>query len=60
MDEPGQPLARDPRSMNRTVYAYQIKTLSQYPLLIGEILRRAEQRRVRRAKWRALFRKLTA
>jgi len=38
--------------MNRTVYAYQIKMLSQYPLLIGEILRRAEQRRVRRAKWR--------
>jgi hypothetical protein len=45
--------------MNRTVYTYQIKTLSQYPLLIREILRRAEQRRLRREKWRALFRKLT-
>jgi hypothetical protein len=41
--------------MNRTVHTYQIKTLSQYPLLIGEILHRAEQRRLRRAKWRALF-----
>ncbi|MEA3147915.1 MAG: hypothetical protein QOI53_3511 [Verrucomicrobiota bacterium] len=44
--------------MNRTVYTYQIKTLSQYPFLIGEILRRAEQRRLRRARWRALFQKL--
>jgi hypothetical protein len=50
MDEPGQRLAGDPRSMNRTVYTYQIKTLSQYPLLIGEIQCRAEQRRLRRAK----------
>jgi hypothetical protein len=46
--------------MKRTVHIYQIKTLSQYPLLIGEILHRAEQRRTRGAKWRALFRKLTA
>jgi len=46
--------------MNRTVYTHQIKTLSQYPLLIGEILRRADERRLRRAKWRALFRKLTS
>ena len=45
-------------NMNRTVHTYQIKTLSQYPLLIGEILRRAEQRRFRRAKWWALCRKL--
>ena len=44
--------------MNRTVHTYQIKTLSQYPFLIGEILRRAEQRRVRRAKRGTLFRKL--
>jgi hypothetical protein len=44
--------------MNRTVHTYQIKTLSQYPLLIGEILRREEQRRLRRDKWRALFLKL--
>ena len=58
LDEPRQWLADDLKSMNRTVYTYHIKTLSQYPLLIGEILHRAEQRRLRRDKWRALLRKL--
>jgi hypothetical protein len=57
-DEPTQPLTDHPKSMNRTVHTYQTKTLSQYPLLIGEILRREEQRRLRRDKWRALFLKL--
>jgi hypothetical protein len=44
-------IAGNRRPMNRTVNNYQIKTLSQYPLLIGEILRRSDERRLRRAKW---------
>ena len=36
LDKPRQRLADDPKSMNRTVYTYHIKTLSQYPLLIAK------------------------
>jgi hypothetical protein len=32
------------------------KTLSDYPLLIGEVLRRSEIKRLRRERWKALLR----
>jgi hypothetical protein len=32
------------------------KTLSDYPLLIGEMLRRSAMRRLRRERWKALLR----
>jgi hypothetical protein len=31
------------------------KTISDYPLLIGELLRRSELRKARRQRWAALF-----
>jgi hypothetical protein len=31
------------------------KTISDYPLLIGELLRRSELRKARRQRWSALF-----
>jgi hypothetical protein len=31
------------------------KTISDYPLLIGELLRRAELRDIRRQRWFAFF-----
>lgn len=31
------------------------KTISDYPLLIGELIRRSELRRARRERWAALF-----
>ena len=45
--------------MNRQVFTHQVKTLSDYPLLIGEILRRSELRYARRAKWLGFLRKAT-
>ena len=44
--------------MNRRFKVQSIKTLSDHPLLIGEILRRSDLRNVRKAKWRACLRKL--
>jgi hypothetical protein len=35
------------------------RTISDHPLLIGEILRRSELRTNRRAKWRAFLKKMT-
>jgi hypothetical protein len=43
--------------MNRRVAIHQIRTISDCPLLVGESLRRAELRNVRRSKRRAFFAK---
>jgi hypothetical protein len=32
------------------------KTLSDYPLLIGEVLRRSELRRLRKVRWKIFWR----
>jgi hypothetical protein len=45
--------------MDRRIATHHIKTVSEYPLLVGEILRRAELRNLRRSKWRAFLRRLT-
>jgi hypothetical protein len=37
-----------------------MKTISDYPLLVGELLRRAEMRQKRRVKWNRLMRRLFA
>jgi hypothetical protein len=44
----------DPEPTKSIRYSPQTRTLSDYPLLIGEVLRRHELRRQRRAK-RAMF-----
>ena len=44
--------------MNRRYKGQPTKTLSDHPLLIGEILRRSDLNNVRKEKWRASLRKL--
>jgi hypothetical protein len=44
--------------MNRQVAVQETKTISDYPLLIGEILQRSELRKLRRKKWRVLLGKV--
>lgn len=44
---------------NETYCFSTTNTLSDFPLLIGEMLRRSDLRSQRRARWRALIRKLT-
>ncbi|MFY9986120.1 MAG: hypothetical protein WAK31_15245 [Chthoniobacterales bacterium] len=43
--------------MNRPIVVHQIKTISDYPLLVGEILRRADLRTLPRVKWQAFVKK---
>jgi hypothetical protein len=44
--------------MDRRVAFQKITTISDHPLLIGEILRRSALRDVRRAKWRGFLQKI--
>ena len=44
--------------MDRRVAFQPIRTISDHPLLVGEILRRSALRNIRRAKWRALWKKI--
>jgi hypothetical protein len=46
-------------AMNTRVTFYRTKTISDYPLLVGEILRRAALRDMRKEKWRRFVRKLS-
>src|SRR5258707_75937 len=41
--------------MDRRVAFQPIRTISDHPLLVGEILRRSALRDIRRAKWRAFW-----
>jgi hypothetical protein len=47
----------DPRSSFRKarVDFMRTKTISDYPLLIGELIRRSELRKTRRQRWSAFF-----
>jgi hypothetical protein len=47
----------DPRSSFRKgkVDHMRTKTISDYPLLIGELIRRSELRKARRQRWSAIF-----
>jgi hypothetical protein len=45
--------------MHTRVISYHIKTISDYPLLVGEILRRAANRDLRKEKWRRFVKKLS-
>jgi hypothetical protein len=44
--------------MDRRVTFQPIRTISDHPLLVGEILRRSALRDIRRAKWRAFLKKM--
>jgi hypothetical protein len=43
------------RSEKRRVNFMRTKTISDYPLLIGELIRRSELRKERRQRWSAFF-----
>jgi len=43
------------RSEKRKVDFMRTKTISDYPLLIGELIRRSELRKTRRQRWSAFF-----
>jgi hypothetical protein len=46
--------------LQKAIGESKMKTISDYPLLVGELLRRAEMRQKRRVKWNRIIRRLFA